>query len=148
MSNLAQRVRVQNAILTMLKSGPYYEVAYAPSTGLAEDIDTGIAPTITPASARTNEVGSSFEVDQRYRRSYSLSRPQWDWIGIVAFDREVTAFQAEEDWRLSPPILPKTGDLEQVTIEVTGSNYSHPTQQQGHSGTVIEFQFLARLHRR
>lgn len=143
----SQRVRVHNQILSMLKAGPYYAVTYDGADNEANDI--GASPQLyTPVSARTNEVGSQFETDRQYKRDYVLDRIGWTWVGIVKFNREVTAYPAEEAWSTNPPVLPRTDELRQARIELESVSYQHPTQQQGHGGTVIEFTFKVRLGRR
>lgn len=151
MANTVDKVRVQNAILGLLQAGPYYAVTYSPTTKFAENIDTASATPITPASAVANEKAATFEIDQRHRRDLKFDRTSWAWVGIVKFNREVTAHAAEEAWSTDPLVLPRsTGDdpFRQATIHLIASSYQHPIKQGGYSGSLIEFSFEIRVSRR
>lgn len=148
MANTVEKVRVHNAIIGLLEAGPYYPVNYTPATRLAADIDTAVDPTIDPISVQTNELLAAFTLDERYKRGRVLDRAQWVWVGFVKFAQEVTAYEAEELWLLSPPRLPRTPVFRQVQIDLIRTSYTHPTKQEGHSGSLIEFNFEIRLSRR
>lgn len=148
MPNTSQKVRVHNAIISLLTSGPYYGVTYQ-SNKQANDIDINDVGTvaITPSSAQCNEINSAFSVDRSRGRARSFQREPWTWVGIVAFDQEVTAEFAEETWE-NPQILPSASGFRQATIQLVGSSYQHPTKQGGPSGSRIEFTFEVTLGRR
>ena len=148
MANTVDNVRIHNELVALLLAGPYYAVDYTPATKLAGDIDTAVATAITPASVQTNEISAVFEPDQQHGRAHVLDRGQWLWLGIVKFDREVTAHQAEELWQSAPKVLPRSSVFRQATIELRSAEYEHPIRQQGHNGSRIEFTFSVRLSRR
>lgn len=148
MPNRSDKIRIQNALLALIEAGPYFAVDYPAGSKIASDVDPLIDTPIVPPSAQVNELDAGFEVDTRYGRSLVLDRPQWLWLGKVKFDREVTAYHAEELWQADPPILVKTTDFRQATLVLQRTTYGHPIKQSAHNGTLIEFTFGVRLGRR
>lgn len=148
MANTVEKVRVHNAILALLQAGPYYAVAYDPDTKLAQDVDVATATPLDPDSCQTNEIASSFGADDQFRRGAPRSeRERWLWVGLVKFNREVTVHEAEAAWA-EPTVLPRTDTFRQVRIDLVSADYQHPTRQQSHSGTQVQFQFQVTLSRR
>lgn len=147
-TNSSLKVRIHNAILGLLRSGPYYAVSYDPDSRDASPIDTNSATQVSPASCQTNELAAAFELDRNYGRSRRFDRREWSWLGIVKFNREVTATIMEEALTLAPVILPRTEVFRQATIELVRSVYTHPTKQGSHGGSLLEFTFNVRLSRR
>jgi len=148
MPNRSDKIRIQNALLALIEAGPYFPVNYPPGSKIASDVDPLIDTPYPPDSAQTNEIDAGFEVDPRYGRALILDRPQWLWLAKVKFNREITAYHAEEAWQGDPLILPKTTDFRQATLILQRATYGHPIKQSAHNGTLIEFTFAARLGRR
>lgn len=148
MPNTVDKIRIHNALIAAVLAGPFFAVTYDPDTKLALDVDVDVDTPVSPASLQANEIAAAFEVDERYKRGYKLDRTDWSWVVLTKFHQEVTAHELEESLLSSPPVLPRSDLFRQATLQLTRAIYSHPTKQQSHSGSAIEFHFDVRLTRR
>lgn len=148
MPNTIDKVRVHNALVDLVATGPFYRVTNESTTNHMMDIDEAVDTPVSPGSLWANEVRSECAHDPRHMRDLKRDRQQWTWMVIAKFSREVTSYRAEEAWLNSPPIVPRDTQFRQATIELESVNYEHPTKQQSHSGSIIQFRFNVRLSRR
>lgn len=150
MANTVDKIRIQQALIDQARSASYYAVSYDPKSNKPNDVDAGVGgnPVVGPKSVGVNEVSSAFVEDPQHGRSQIRKRESWLWVVICKFNTEVTSYVAEDAWLLSPPVLPRSGSLRQVTLNLISATYEHPVRQEGHNGSRITFIFEARLSRR
>ncbi len=151
MANTVDKIRVQQELTKLVRDADYYAVSYDPDSNEPADVDTSVGAgtvKVKPGSVGTNEISCSWLIDARHGRRQIRERENWRWEAQVKFKSEVTSYVAEEAWSLKPLVLPRSGSLRQVTLELVNATYEHPVRQEPHNGSRITFTFEARLGRR
>lgn len=140
----SQRVRIQNYLIALVRdSSNFFAVTYNASgeSNPWEANEPDFGTPVTPNSVLCNEVGSSFEVDDRKGRSLGGDRTTWDFELKVLFDEEVTLEKFEEALAENPPFLAKdeAEGLRQVRFFLERSETTHPVKHESRSGTKVKF---------
>lgn len=147
------RIRVQNALVSLAMNGKFYRVAYDPTTHQATPVKADgspitdlVADKIAPAAAVAGEVGSQFADAITFRRGQALDRTSWTFELHVRFQEEVVLEAFEEACMTSPLILPRdsaNGMDRQVTLKLRNSVVQQPIQQEESTGTKVVYTFEA-----
>lgn len=149
---ITQKLRIQRVLVSLVAAHEFPVVTYD-STGAPNDIVTE-GPEKAVALAHQpilcNETSSAFAEDERNGRDVVQARDTWNFALRVKFDREVLLELFEEEVMDNPPKIP--GDsalgLPFVILRLINTEVEHPVQQQGASGTIVEFTFQAVQGRR
>lgn len=142
-----QSDRIHDAIYNAINgSVEFFHVTYDKDTGLR----TTAVTFETPETVLVREVSCSFIEARSNRRTPRLrEREDWRWEATVAFDNQVSVEEFEAAMTATPIFLQRTGQLDQqVVVFLEETEVSHPTEQQGSTGTRVSFRFVAQLSRR
>lgn len=134
---MSQRVRIQNKLLDVVRSGDFREVAYDPESLAA----TEAAVRTPPASLAVNEVRSTFEVDGRFGRSLAMKRGVWQFHVEARWDREVALDRFESDAGSNSILIPADEEHDQVLLILANVTTKHPVRQAGERGTEATIAF-------
>jgi hypothetical protein len=140
-----QRIRIQNFLVELARSGVFYPVTY--TKGIADPIDIGQSTRQFPGSALCNEINAEFRRDEDYGRSLKLKRVDWQFELLLMFNREVTFEFFERAFMDKPPILEAGEGFEQATLMLDSAAYEHPPQQTPANGSKATMKFTAVLGR-
>lgn len=144
---LTQKLRIQKKIVELLLSEEFPVVTYdangSPQDLVIEGENKKVATPKTPIIA--NEIQSSFSTDPNNGRAVSQLRDSWTFTVRVGFDSEVCIELFEDKVTKDVPKIPvdKEQGLPFVQLKLVASVPVHPVQQQGASGTTVEFTFEA-----
>lgn len=140
---MSQRTRIQTALLQAAKTGAFFHVTYR-DDGTPNDIDFD-GKRIAPTSCLTNEIDSNFSLDQKMGRKLIRRRDTWNFKLILVFPVEVTGEKFEQDLLDKSMILPAdpTIGMPVVELNLSESEYTHPTTHDPANGSRIEFTFEA-----
>lgn len=150
MANRANKVRIQNKLITLAQAGKFFAVTYDKDTKLANPVDDTSDPVIAPASVLANEIQGTFSIDPNMGRKKIIRRDSWVFQLLCNWDQEITVEFFEEDL-LDP--LPRLNDdkvngLEDVTLILNRTEVVHPPTQQAANGSAAKFTFEAVIGRK
>ncbi|MCP4897879.1 MAG: hypothetical protein GY906_12980 [bacterium] len=138
------RTRVQKVLTDAAKAGTFYPVSYDSDT--QDPIVDDINP-VFPTSVLVNEVGTTFDTPQLNRQTGRRERVTWAYQLRLKFNQEVLLEVFEDAMSENPiklPSVPADG-LRQMTLELEGSDPTHPVQQEPSTGTQVVYNFEASL---
>lgn len=150
MANRANKVRVQNELITLAQTGRFFAVTYDKDTKLANPVDDTADPVIAPASVLANEIQGTFSIDPNMGRKQILRRDSWVFALLCGWDQEITV-EFFEEFLLDPlPRLPddKANGLEDVTLILNRTEVIHPPTQNAANGSSAKFTFEALVGRK
>ena len=139
--SVLDKERIQNALLTLAKQGPYYAVSYDKDTGSATANE---ATNVPPASALVNEISARFGVAQT-RERFERDWEEWVFSLHLAFNQEVTLEPFLQGLLADPPLVAATATQRQVRLLAQSLEIVHPPQQQSQTGTLAKILVEARL---
>lgn len=140
------KLRIQNAIVTMVKAGLFYQVTYNKTTDLANDIDTTTAPVIAPKSVQCNEVESGIGVDQKYGQDLKLERKSWVFHCFATFNVEITDEVFIQSLMDAIPFYAADNAFKSFKLILLSVQSDHPVKQSG-GGSEVKYTFQAQLGR-
>lgn len=150
----SQRIRIQQTLVAYAKNYQFPIVFYEADGSPRSISQSGIGaqtPVRTPTlPVLCNEIQSVFEQDPQYRRNDIQTRQQWTFALRLKFDQEVLIERFEEGLLANPIIIDRdvVAGLPLVTLRLVQSEVQHPVQQQGATGTIVEFTFEAEQGRK
>lgn len=145
----SQRMRIQQALVDLALGTEFLPVAYD-SDGKPTPVSPA-TPRITPSTpVLCNEIETSFIEDERYGRDRIRQRASWRFALRFRFSREVLLDFFEEYLMTNPVFVPADTSLglPSVTLLIVSAEITHPVQQQGATGTVVEYIFEAEQGRK
>ena len=150
MANRANKVRIQNQLITLAQAGRFFAVTYDKTTKLANPVDDTSDPVIAPASVLSNEIQGTFSIDPNMGRRKILRRDSWVFQLLCNWDQEITVEFFEEDLLDPLPRLndDKVNELEDVTLILNRTEVVHPPQQNAANGSAAKFTFEAIVGRK
>lgn len=144
---IAQRTRIQNALIAAAAAYDFPVVTYNKDTGAATADE---ATTIKPKTNLSNETKSGFERDDKQGRKIVRERSGWKFELRLKFDKEVLLdgfvdSVTDTQLRLEPD---DANGLLGVLLELDNMDVEHPVQQDSASGTQVTFDFTANVFRK
>lgn len=145
-TGILMKQRIHNAILAVVKAGPYYVCKIDPKTGqMTIDLNAPVKPT----GITIKEVRRSSRLALKYKRSGLVSEIEsWPWIVQLEFPALEVAFEVFEnnlmDTCISIPPVIGAPDQRPLLARWADSDYSPPPEQSPNSGTfaTITFEIL------
>lgn len=140
-----QKARIYNRLFQLGKNGTFYRVRYLSDGTMLGDLNEN--DKIAPKTVLVNETAASFDIPMQFRRYARRERSGWTWQLYLAFDKEVIIEAFEKELIEQAIILPydKENKLQQVTLELVDSEYTHPVKREPASGTQVTLTFHATL---
>lgn len=146
---LTQRLRIQQALVALVNGREFPYVSYESSGAPAQvDPDENTVTPLTPILC--NEIESAFGDDENNGRQIAQVRSAWQFALRMKFNREVLLELFEDSVMDNPPTIAKDDalGLPFVRLRIVSQRVEHPVQQQGASGTIVEYIFEAEEGRR
>lgn len=137
--------RIYNALLAVVRAGPYYACSINPKTGqMTVFTDKPVVPVLGNIVIR--ERNKSYRLAARFKREFNVSELEsWSWTARVEFPAQEVACEVFEESVTDTGITipPVEGLVGQRTLlaRFDRSDYSHPASQSPNTGTVAEFSF-------
>lgn len=132
-----KRLDVQRAIVALVKGYEFPKVSYNADGSPRPTHPDQYLKAATPILC--NEVRSEFAIDRRHGRDRILERTTWQFALKIRFAGEVLLEGFEDTLANDPPYV----DDANATIFLLGGNVDHPVQQDGKTGTQVEYVFQA-----
>lgn len=135
--------RIHNALVAVVKAGPYYRCSVNSKTGqMTIDLDKPVSP----AAIKVVETQATYSSVRRLKRFFGASeRESWTWTVKVQFAGMEVAFEVFEESATDrgieiPPVI-GLQNQRRALARLVRADYSHPPEQSPNEGTFAEFTF-------